>query len=192
MADFTPILDYCTCKFTPIQAYLQIFPPSIFHQIPPQTKTPRIKLAFLHGVTTDVFLLNTDYTDFTDNLVLPHNGTKASSLDAPPNKNIRVIREIRVQKPYASRINKDYPRPQKSNPCNPCSEPYASRINKAIRVIREIRVQTPYASRLNKDIRVPRQKKHPCSDLPSNYLETRIVHCFVGSGHSRAKIQDFI
>ena len=55
MADFTPILDYCTCKFTPIQAYLQIFPPSIFHQIPPQTKTPRIKLAFLHGVTTDVF-----------------------------------------------------------------------------------------------------------------------------------------
>ena len=141
MADFTPILDYCTCKFTPIQAYLQIFPPSIFHQIPPQTKTPRIKLAFLHGVTTDVFLLNTDYTDFTDNLVLPHNGTKASSLDAPPNKNIRVIREIRVQKPYASRINKDYPRPQKNYPCNPCSEPYASRINKAIRVIREIRVR---------------------------------------------------
>ena len=206
MADFTPILDYCTCKFTPIQAYLQIFPPSIFHQIPPQTKTPRIKLAFLHGVTTDVFLLNTDYTDFTDNLVLPHNGTKASSLDAPPNKNIRVIREIRVQKPYASRINKDYPRPQKNYPCNPCSEPYASRINKAIRVIRAIRVQNPYASRkykeyprsqkasvksvfkppyaprLNKDIRVSRQKKNPCSDLPSNCLETRIVHCFVGSG----------
>ena len=86
MVDFTPILDYCTCKFTPIQAYLQIFPPPIFHQIPPQTKTPRIKLAFFHGVTTDVFLLNTDYTDFTDNLVLPHNGTKASSLDAPPIK----------------------------------------------------------------------------------------------------------
>ena len=69
MADFTPILDYCTCKFTPIQAYLQIFPPSIFHQIPPQTKTPRIKLAFLHGVTTDVFLLNTDNTDFTDRVL---------------------------------------------------------------------------------------------------------------------------
>ena len=124
----------------------------------------------------------------------------------PPNKNIRVIREIRVQKPYASRINKDYPRPQKNYPCNPCSEPYASRINKAIRVIRAIRVQNPYASRkykeyprsqkasvksvfkppyasrLNKDIRVPRQKKHPCSDLPSNCLETRNVHCFVGSG----------
>ena len=37
-------------------------------------------------------------------------------------KIIRVIRAIRVQKPYASRINKDYPRPQKKNPCNPCSE----------------------------------------------------------------------
>ena len=177
MADFTPILDYCTCKFTPIQAYLQIFPPSIFHQIPPQTKTPRIKLAFLHGVTTDVFLLNTDYTDFTDNLVLPHNGTKASSLDAPPNKNIRVIREIRVQKPYASRINKEYPRPQKlsvqsvfrtlrithqqsnpCNPCNPCSEPLriteVQGISTFSESIREIRVQPPYAPRLNKDIRV--------------------------------------
>ena len=84
MADFTPILDYCTCKFTPIQAYLQIFPPSIFHQIPPQTKTPRIKLAFLHGVTTDVFLLNTDYTDFTDKLL------------ESPLPYIRVIRAIRV------------------------------------------------------------------------------------------------
>ena len=63
-------------------------------------------------VTTDVFLLNTDNTDFTDNLVLPHNGTKDPFL-TPPNKNIRVIREIRVQKLYASRINKEYPCPQK-------------------------------------------------------------------------------
>ena len=62
-----------------------------------------------------MFLLN---TDFTDNLVLPHNGTKDSFL-VFPNKNIRVIREIRVQNPYASRINKDYPRPQKNYPCNP-------------------------------------------------------------------------
>ena len=30
----------------------------------------------------------------------------------PPNKNIRVIREIRVQKPYASRNSKEYPRSQ--------------------------------------------------------------------------------
>ena len=28
-----------------------------------------------------MFLLNTDYTDITDSLVLSHNGTKASSLD---------------------------------------------------------------------------------------------------------------
>ena len=34
------------------------------------------------------FLLNTDNTDFTDNLVLPHNGTKASSLDAPNKKSV--------------------------------------------------------------------------------------------------------
>ena len=87
MVDFTPILDYCTCKFTPIQAYLQIFPPPIFHQIPSQTKTPRIKLAFLHGVTTDVFLLNTDYTDFTDSLVLSHNETKDPFLVFPNKKN---------------------------------------------------------------------------------------------------------
>ena len=107
MADFTPILDYCTCKFTPIQAYLQIFPPSIFHQIPPQTKTPRIKLAFLHGVTTDVFLLNTDYTDFTDNLVLPHNGTKASSLDAPPACPRTPFRELSTFKLKAPRLDFD-------------------------------------------------------------------------------------
>ena len=154
-------------------------------------------------LTTDVFLLNTDYTDFTDNLVLPHNGTKASSLDAPPNKNILVIREIRVQNPYAPRLNKDIrvPRTEKNpyNPCNPCSEPLRitelqgiSTFSESIRVIREIRVQNPYAPRLNKEIRVSRQKKNPCSDLPSNCLETRIVHCFVGSGHSRAKIRDFI
>ena len=37
------------------------------------------------------------------------------------------------------------------------------RPQKIIRVIREIRVQNPYAPRLNKDIRVPRQKKNPCS-----------------------------
>ena len=36
-------------------------------------------------------------------------------------KRIRAIRAIRVQKPYASRINKEYPRPQKNNPCNPCN-----------------------------------------------------------------------
>ena len=187
MADFTPILDYCTCKFTPIQAYLQIFPPSIFHQIPPQTKTPRIKLAFLHGVTTDVFLLNTDYTDFTDNLVLPHNGTKASSLDAPPNKNIRVIREIRVQKPYASRINKDYPRPQKNYPCNPCSEPYASRINKAIRVIRAIRVQNPYASRKYKEY--PRSQKASVKSVfkpPTHHALTKIS---VSPDRKRIRVQ---
>ena len=69
MADFTPILDYCTCKFTPIQAYLQIFPPPISHQIPFNPHIPRIKLAFLHGVTTDVFLLNTDNTDNTDRVL---------------------------------------------------------------------------------------------------------------------------
>ena len=34
-------------------------------------------------------------------------------------KIIREIREIRVQNPYATRINKDYPRPQKNYPCNP-------------------------------------------------------------------------
>ena len=28
-----------------------------------------------------MFLLNTDYTDITDNLVFSHNGAKASSLD---------------------------------------------------------------------------------------------------------------
>ena len=134
MVDFTPILDYCTCKFTPIQAYLQIFPPSIFHQIPPQTKTPRIKLAFLHGVTTDVFLLNTDYTDFTDSSVLPHNGTKDPFLVFP---------------------NKNNP----CNPCNPCSKPLRitelqgiSTFSESIRVIRVIRVQNPYAPRLNKVI----------------------------------------
>ena len=33
-------------------------------------------------------------------------------------KIIRVIRAIRVQKPYASRINKEYPRPQNKNPCS--------------------------------------------------------------------------
>ena len=94
------------------------------------------------------FLLNTDNTDFTDNLVLPHNGTKASSLDAPPIKRIRVIREIRVQKPYAPRINKEYPCPPKN--------------------IRAIRVQNPYAPRLNKDIRVPRQKKNPWFSPPTS------------------------
>ena len=90
-------------------------------------------------------------------------------------KIIRVIREIRVQTPYASQeLNGIITSPEN------------------IRVIREIRVQNPYAPRLNKDIRVSRQKKNPWSDLPSNCLETRIVHCFVGSGHSRAKIRDFI
>ena len=95
----------------------------------------------------------------------------------PPNKNIRVIREIRVQNPYASRINKEYPRPQKlsvqsvfrtlrithqqsnpCNPCNPCSEPLriteVQGISTFSESIRVIRVQTPYAPRLNKDIRV--------------------------------------
>ena len=84
------------------------------------------------------FLLNTDNTDFTDNLVLPHNGTKAFSLDAPPIKNIRVIREIRVQEPYASRNNKEF-----------------RVLRKIIRVIRAIRVQKPYAPRYDIVLRVP-------------------------------------
>ncbi len=46
----------------------------------------------------------------------------------------KIIRVIRVQKPYASRLNKDIHVPRK-----------------IIRVIREIRVQKPYASRINKE-----------------------------------------
>ena len=75
-----------------------------------------------------MFLLNTDYTDFTDSLVWCDHwcffywtritrisriilcfltmGPKPPVL-TPPNKNIRVIREIRVQTPYAPRLNKD-------------------------------------------------------------------------------------
>ena len=92
------------------------------------------------------FLLNTDYTDFTDSSVLPHNGTKDPFLVFPNKKNpcnpwnpcseplritelqgistfsesIRVIREIRVQNPYAPRLNKDIRvLRQKKHPCNP-------------------------------------------------------------------------
>ena len=69
----------------------------------------------------------------------------------PPNKNIRVIREIRVQNPYASQeLNGIITSPER------------------IRVIREIRVQTPYAPRLNKDIRVLRQKKNPWFSPPTS------------------------
>ena len=57
----------------------------------------------------------------------------------PPNKNIRVIREIRVQKLYASRNNKEF-----------------RVLRKIIRVIREIRVQKPHAPRLNIAFRVLR------------------------------------
>ena len=54
----------------------------------------------------------------------------------PPNKNIRVIREIRVQKLYASRNNKEF------------------RVLR--KIIREIRVQKPHAPRLNIAFRVLR------------------------------------
>ena len=67
----------------------------------------------------------------------------------PPNKNIRVIREIRVQ------------------------EPCASRNNKAIRVIRAIRVQKPYASRINKEYPRPQKNNPWSSHLTSKF---KIIH----------------
>ena len=67
---------------------------------------------------------------------------------------------------YASRINKEYPRPQKNNPCNPCnpcSKPSTHHaltrnihvLRKAIRVIRAIRGQKPHAPRYDIVLRVP-------------------------------------
>ena len=53
-------------------------------------------------------------------------------------KIIRVIREIRVQEPYASRNNKEF-----------------RVLRKIIRVIRAIRVQKPYAPRYDIVLRVP-------------------------------------
>ena len=106
---------------------------------------------------------------------------------SPDRKSIRVIREIRVRQNL--RITglralsvKSVKSVFKTFTHHALTKISVSPDRKSIRVIREIRVQEPYASRINKDIRVSRQKKNPCSDLPSNCLETRIVHCFVGSG----------
>ena len=56
-------------------------------------------------ILRSLYMTNTDNTDFTDSSVLPHNGTKEPFLVFPI-KRIRVIREIRVQNPYASRLKK--------------------------------------------------------------------------------------
>ena len=40
-----------------------------FPSNPTQNQNTTNQISFLHGVTTDVFLLNTDFTDFTDRVL---------------------------------------------------------------------------------------------------------------------------
>ena len=83
------------------------------------TRITRITRIVLFGETTDVFYWTRITRISRIILCFLTMGSKPPVL-TPPNKNIRVIREIRVQNPYASRINIGF-RVLRNNPCSQLS-----------------------------------------------------------------------
>ena len=96
-----------------------------------------------HGTPRNIHVLRNNPCNPCNPCSEPLRTTELQGISTSSRKSIRVIRAIRVQNPYAPRNSKEYPRPHKKNPCNPCS-----------RIL--------YAPRNSKEYPRP-HKKNPCN-----------------------------